>query len=361
MAESRAAARLARVEQRLDAALGRVLPRQSAVLIGLTVVAVATSLGVAFASDVTPEVMLIPISLAQLFLGPRYLSPFIGACLAALAVSVAVGGEYDTRQLVSVLIVFLLGALFITISVRGARAGVASLRGEAMLVDLRDRIQGNSDLTGLPRDWQVQSELRTAGGTPFAGDFVVTALRGHRLDLVVVDVSGKGEEAGTRALLLTGAFRGLIGAVPPDQFLVEANSFLVREDWEEGFATAVHLSVDLRTGRFELRSAGHPPAASWHAGSGRWEVLSASGPLLGLMDDVDFEVLSGELRRGDALLLFTDGLVESRQLDITMGIDRLMGAAERQLRGSFAGGAATLIDRLGSGHDDRALVVVHRL
>ena len=63
--------------------------------------------------------------------------------------------------------------------------------------------------------------------------------------MVVVDVSGKGEGAGTRALLLSGAFGGLLGALPPGEFLPAANDYLLRQDWDEGFATAVHLSLDV--------------------------------------------------------------------------------------------------------------------
>ena len=63
------------------------------------------------------------------------------------------------------------------------------------------------------------------------------------------------------------------------------------------------------------------------------------------------------LRRGDALLLYTDGLVETPQRDIALGIDRLLGQAERLLRGGFDGGAARLVDPLESTDDDRALVL----
>jgi len=41
---------------------------------------------------------------------------------------------------------------------------------------------------------------------------------GNRLQTVVVDVSGKGEQAGTRSLLLSGAFGGLLGALPAERF-----------------------------------------------------------------------------------------------------------------------------------------------
>ena len=100
--------------------------------------------------------------------------------------------------------------------------------------------------------------MSSAGGSPFAGDFVVATTRedGTRLEVAVVDVSGKGEAAGTRALQLSGAMGGLLEALPPYRFLSSANDYLLQRDWDEGFATAVHLSLDLVTGDYELRTAG---------------------------------------------------------------------------------------------------------
>ena len=176
----------------------------------------------------------------------------------------------------------------------------------------------------------------------------------------MVDVSGKGQGAGTRALLLCGAIGGLLSALPPSEFLAGANRFLLQQDWDEGFATAIHLSLDLETGHFDIRSAGHPPAAVRHAGSGRWEVVESEGPILGLLDGAEFPATSGQMRRGDALLLYTDGMVETRTRDISLGIDRMLGQAERLLRGEFEGGATRLVEALGSRNDDRALLLVHR-
>jgi len=122
----------------------------------------------------------------------------------------------------------------------------------------------------------------------------------------------------------------------------------------------LHLSLDTSTGEFEVRTAGHPPAAQLDAGSGRWTVLEGEGPVLGLIEDADFTVVRGLLRSGDALLLYTDGLVETPRRDIGMGIDRMLGQAERLLRDGLEGGAARLVDSLGSENDDRALVLVHR-
>ncbi len=154
-------------------------------------------------------------------------------------------------------------------------------------------------------------------------------------------MSGKGEQAGTRALLLSGAFGGLLTALPPADFLPAANDYLLRQDWEEGFATAVHLSVELATGRYEIRTAGHPPAVQLAAGSGRWTTRDTEGPVLGLIHDAEFPLRQrAPLGHGDALLLYTDGMVETPTRDIGLGIDRMVGQAERLLRGQFIGGAA---------------------
>ena len=175
---------------------------------------------------------------------------------------------------------------------------MAGIQGEQMFVDLRDRILRQGGIPALPDEWYAAAELRSAGGTPFAGDFVVTSRVGQRLDVAVVDVSGKGQGAGTRALLLSGAIGGLLSALPPSDFLAGANTFLLQQDWDEGFATAIHLSLDLSTGRYDLRSAGHPPAAVRHAGSGRWEVIETEGPILGLIDGATFDASSGRDAQG---------------------------------------------------------------
>jgi serine phosphatase RsbU (regulator of sigma subunit) len=235
-----------------------------------------------------------------------------------------------------------------------------------MFVDLRDRISKQGNLPALPPKWYAESVMRSAGGTSFAGDFVVAHRSnsshgvGDHLDLVVVDVSGKGVEAGSRSLFLSGALNGIVSALPGDQFLPAANEYLLGQHWGEGFATAVHLHLDLEEGAFELRKAGHPPGIWLHAGSGRWTVLNSDGPVLGLLDDAEFEVKRGRLEPGDALLLFTDGLVETARRDISLGIDKLAGLGERLFQRGFDGGAQMLLDSMQQTNDDRALVLVHR-
>ena len=317
-----------------------------------------------FLDGVPASAVAIPIVLGNIVLSPRTLPWFVVFVLGVLVVVVAATADdqLDGRRVSAVVVAFSVGLIVLVSSFRRSRLGVAGSLGESMLVDLRDRISRQGELPTLPSGWYAESVMRSAGGSSFAGDFLVASLtQDHtRFQVVVVDVSGKGEQAGTRSLLLSGAFGGLLGAMPASEFLPAANDYLLRQEWIEGFATAVHLSVDLPTGEFEIRSAGHPPAVQLHAGSGRWGVHEAEGPILGLMKDAEFTVVRGSLQHGDALLMFTDGLVETPQRDISLGIDKLLGQSERLLRGGFERGAHRLIDQIESFNDDRALFLLHR-
>src|SRR5450432_2275780 len=226
--------------------------------------------------------------------------------------------------------------------------GVQGLRGESMLLELRDRLRAQGEMPALPPGWQHETLIRSAGAGSFGGDFVVAGLTdgGTVLEVALVDVSGKGIDAGTRALLLSGALGGLLGAVSPERFLPAANDYLLRQGWIEGFATAVHLVVDLRTGTYVLESAGHPPAVHFVSGSGTWRVIDSEGTVLGVLEEASFSPVRGVLRPGDAMLLYTDELV---------------GEAERLVTQGFRDGASHLIDRVApDGSDDRALVMIWR-
>ena len=354
--------------RRWNHSVRRIRNSEGVWLFTLGLVALALAVGLYKWGGVVPvTAMAIPIVVGNIVLSPRSLPWFVVFVLGVVVVTVAIATaddpkDLDSRRISGIVVAFVIGLIVLISSFRRSRLGVAGSLGESMLVDLRERISKQGVLPPLPRDWYAESVMRSAGGSSFAGDFMVASLATDRrwFQVAVVDVSGKGEQAGTRALLLSGAFGGLLGALPASGFLPAANDYLLRQDWSEGFATAVHLSIDLETGAFELRSAGHPPAVQLRAGSGRWSVHEVEGPILGLMPDAEFAVTKGVLQRGDALLMFTDGLVETPQRDISLGIDRLLGQSERLLRDGFETGARRLIDQIESMNDDRALLLLHR-
>ena len=88
---------------------------------------------------------------------------------------------------------------------------------------------------------------------------------------------------------------------------------------------------------------------------------SPVGLPLGIRSDATWEALRVPLDPGWALLLYTDGLVEIAGRDLSVGIDKLLGEAERLVTHGFAGGADLLVTRVaGAGNDDRGLVLLWR-
>ncbi|MGI5352410.1 PP2C family protein-serine/threonine phosphatase [Streptomyces sp. CA-250714] len=317
-----------------------------------------------------PEALVLPLIAGGLLLRPASLLALYAAAAVALMVEslllrpweMADGAGRVTPG--TILVVAAAGLSGLLIAQFRSRVGVPWRRGGTMLFDLRERIRVQSKLPKLPAGWHHEMALRPAGGQSFSGDFVVAARTGpgrRTLEVVLTDVSGKGMDAASRALLLSGAFGGLLGSLPPHAFLPAANGYLLRQSWDEGFATSVHLVLDLESGDYELLSAGHVPAMQLNAGSGKWEEKAAEGPLLGVYDGAEFDPVKGTLRRGDVLMLFTDGLVETADRDLTEGMDRLTGEADRYVASSFHGAAWHLIESVARDvNDDRALLLICR-
>lgn len=315
--------------------------------------------------DVVPISVFFPfLVVSGLLLDPRRL-------LVVQAVSLAVVATWIPYSMLGVVraggvlgAVLAVMALVLVIARSRAQLGLRGLSGDRMFADLRDRIASVGQVPALPEGWTATSCILSAHGDLFSGDFVVAHLSpsGNRLEIALVDVSGKGSGAGTRSLLLSGALGGLLGAVPSADFLRAANEYLIRQGWEEGFATAVHVDLDLRTGEYSVANAGHPSPALYTSGRARWTVLDAGrGPLLGIVADVTFPRQSGRLDRGDALLVYSDGVVEARDRDLNDGIDRMLGvAAMAVLRDGDV--ARVVCEAARSGEDDdRAALAVRRV
>ena len=333
-------------------------------LIGLlaVVAAIAVASWLFGPTRVPISILLLPIMVSALTLSLRgVVLLMVGVALVA-AIQASVLG-FTTARIIALVVIGLGGGLAGYVAQKRRTVGGLGLRGESMLLELRDALREQGRLPRLPAGWKHEMLLESADGASFGGDFVVSTLSadGGSLEVAVVDVSGKGIDAGTRALLCSGALSALLGAVPPAEFLPAANGYLLRQDWDEGFATAVHLVVDLHTGAYTIESAGHPPAVQFVAGSGRWEVAAVEGTALGLVPSVSYERLHGRLGPGDALLLYTDGVVELPGRDLALGIDKLVGEAERLIGQGFTGGAQRLLTAMRSGaSDDRALLLLWR-
>ncbi|HZB29962.1 MAG TPA: PP2C family protein-serine/threonine phosphatase [Streptosporangiaceae bacterium] len=337
------------------------LSRERYVFIGLATGAIALGVLSTMSQAWFPSSAVVLTVLAGgLLLRVRTLVALLVVVAAVLAVDSIVEGYRKVGPGV-VMVVIVTAILAIMMARNREEIGVQGLRGEYMLLDLRDRLRRQGELPPLPAGWDSQVVLLQAGGSSFGGDFVVSSCDGKSLEVALIDVSGKGTGAGTRALMLSGAFGGLLGSVRHDRFLQSCNAYLQRQRWDEGFVTAVHLILDLATGEYVVESAGHPPAVQFDAGSGTWRVSTAKGVVLGVVPDLRTQPERGLLRPGDALLLYTDGLVEAPGRDLDAGIDRLLGEAERLVPQGFRKGAKELVQTMAATRDDDcALVLIWR-
>lgn len=339
----------------------QLITRNRRLALGLALATVVISVAAVEISEewFSPGLLILPVLAGGLLLWPR--------ALRILFAIIAVGLAYDALEgqagpgLIATIVVTALVADVLARTRK--KLGMQGLRGNQMLIELRDRIRAQGTLPELPEGWGSVSVLKPAGGSSFGGDFVVSACDGKTLEVALVDVAGKGVDAGTRALLLSGAFGGLLGSVPQEGFLPACNAYLRRATMTEGFVTAVHLALDLTTGEFVVSSAGHPPAAHFDASSGTWRITQARGIVLGVVADLRLVPERGALRPGDALMLYTDGLVELPGRDIDYGTDRLLGEADRLVATRFRTGAADLVRAMQSGTDggdDCALALIWR-
>ncbi|WP_182523437.1 PP2C family protein-serine/threonine phosphatase [Nocardioides dongkuii] len=288
------------------------------------------------------------------------------AVLAAVTSAAAVTATLTSAPLsgarVAALVTLGLSVALILFQSSRQRSGLPAALGEAMLADLRELQKAQGTIPPLPPGWSSQSSMIAAHGVGYAGDFLVADLArdGQQFEMVLVDVCGNGVAASPRALQLSGALGGLIGALPQRELLWAANDFLLRQTADESFATAVHVLVDLRSGEYGIVSAGHPPALRWDAQAQEWMIDNARGTMLGIDPEPDLHASAGVLRPGDALMFYTDGVVESRDNDLDTGIAWLRTTGRDAMAAGLDGAARRIIRKVDRGDDDRAVLILAR-
>ncbi|GHG36868.1 SpoIIE family protein phosphatase [Streptomyces albogriseolus] len=159
-------------------------------------------------------------------------------------------------------------------------------------------------------------------------------LPGSRVALVVGDVMGHSMTSAAIMGQLRTTAQTLAGLdLPPQEVLHHLDEQAQRLGVDR-MATCLYAVYDPVAHRITVANAGHPPPVLLHLG-GRAEVLRVpAGAPIGV-GGVDFEAVELEAPAGATLLLYTDGLVESRLRDVWTGIEQLREklAATAQLTG----------------------------
>ncbi|PRH76891.1 serine/threonine protein phosphatase [Streptomyces solincola] len=159
-------------------------------------------------------------------------------------------------------------------------------------------------------------------------------LPGSRVALVVGDVMGHSMTSAAIMGQLRTTAQTLAGLDLPPQEVLHHLDEQAQRLGENRMATCLYAVYDPVAHRITIANAGHPPPVLLHLG-GRAEVLRVPpGAPIGV-GGVDFEAVELDAPAGATLLLYTDGLVESRMRDVWAGIEQLRErlAATAQLTG----------------------------
>jgi serine phosphatase RsbU (regulator of sigma subunit)/PAS domain-containing protein len=158
-----------------------------------------------------------------------------------------------------------------------------------------------------------------------SGDFYDVFPTADGWALAIGDVCGKGQDAAAMTAAARHSIRALahVHQTPAD-VLGGVNQVLLAGDYGERFVTTSLAFLRKRGRRVQVRLAGcgHPGPAVVRA-DGRVEILDIDGMPLGLFGDGEARKTELELRQGDLLFFYTDGVTEARSADRGFFEDRL--------------------------------------
>jgi serine phosphatase RsbU (regulator of sigma subunit) len=201
----------------------------------------------------------------------------------------------------------------------------------------------------LPAHFPVKSSCdgaaRMTPATTMAGDFYdFIELPDGRIGLVMADVSGKGVPAAFFMAVSRTNLRELaVHHTEPGACLAHTNDLLCTQNPMDLFVTVFYCIFDAATGRLDYANAGHHPPIVRRA-DGTVEALQGSGGImLGVRAGAAFASHRAELKDGDRLVLYTDGVTEAfNPANEVYGEQRLI--AEIKAHGD--GAADSLVERI---------------
>lgn len=219
----------------------------------------------------------------------------------------------------------------------------------------------------LNNGYRAAAAYRPAHETDeIGGDFYdVFHTEDGKVGVLIGDISGKGIEVAA----LASSDRSTIKAFTydsssPGLALTRANAALYSDHGDDSFATALLAVLDPPTGRILYANAGHPsPEISRTAHE--VECLSGTNLPIGVLEKVKYEEGESYLSPGDKMVLYTDGISESRHKAGLFGAARIKDTMRRHCGKSpdcLVGEILAAADRWSHGRrrDDATIVAIER-
>jgi len=248
--------------------------------------------------------------------------------------------------------------------------GVVQDVTERVDYDRQHRIAETLQRALLPQDLPMVDGLALAArylpaevGFKAGGDWYdVIPLVGGRVGLVIGDVAGHGLEAASVMGQLRMAVRAyaLEGHRPAD-VVAHADS-VIRVVAPDEIATMTYVEVDPASGAVRFVGAGHPPPIAIDAEGARYLELPKQPPI-GVAAGWAYEEFVVDVERGAKVVLYTDGLIDRRDIALEEGLERLLAAAGRDPGRPVEAVCRELITALvpGEAADDIAILAMERL
>jgi serine phosphatase RsbU (regulator of sigma subunit) len=184
------------------------------------------------------------------------------------------------------------------------------------LLDKELELAHDIQMAMLPRAFPSRPEVDVAAvlrpARSVGGDLYDVVEDGGRVWLLIGDVSGKGVGAALFMAVTKTLFRALApGAPSVAEAVGRVNRELSRDNERAMFVTAFAARLELATGELEYVNAGHNPTYRL-AVAGCTPLGGPVDPALGALEDYAYRSGRARLDPGDALVLYTDGVVEAR-------------------------------------------------
>jgi sigma-B regulation protein RsbU (phosphoserine phosphatase) len=190
-----------------------------------------------------------------------------------------------------------------------------------------------SQLPQLP-GWQLAVKLIPAKLT--CGDFYdVLHLPDGKAAILIADVVDKGVGAALYMSMSCTLLRTYVLEHPdnPEQVFMAVNRRILEDIESDQFVTVFLGILDPKSGEMIYSNAGHnPPVLLRAEQTGTEALLARTGPVLGVLEDYNWEQRRIHLEPGDVLVFYTDGVTdaESESHDF-YGLDRLLQAVQENI------------------------------
>ena len=211
-------------------------------------------------------------------------------------------------------------------------------------------------------EWAIAAHYSPAGRTEVGGDFYdAIALQDGRVALFVGDVMGRGVGAAAAMAQVRAAVRAYAAVDASPACVLTRLDQMYEQYPTDQLVTLVYMLADPGRDELLVANAGHPPPVVLRADGSTEQLPLAEGAPLGV-GFAERQERAVALRPGDAVLAFTDGLIERRDEDITDGQERLLRQvptlAGEDLEGALKAVVAAVRDPLRD--DDVAALVARR-